>query len=113
LLGIAYNLRWSWDHAAIDLFRRFDRDLWEKAGRNPMRLLGIIDQSLLESEARDESFLAHMHGVVERQEHYLAAKGARYRREHADTDGMLVAYFSAELGLPSVCRFLPAGWATI
>ncbi len=22
LLPIAYNLRWSWDHAAIDLFRR-------------------------------------------------------------------------------------------
>jgi len=26
---IAYNLRWSWDHETISLFRRLDRDLWE------------------------------------------------------------------------------------
>ena len=26
LLRIAHNLRWSWDDAAIDLFRRLDRD---------------------------------------------------------------------------------------
>jgi len=38
LLRIAYNLKWSWDHAAIDLFRRFDCDLWETYGRNPVRL---------------------------------------------------------------------------
>ena len=99
LLAIAYNLRWSWDHAAIDLFRRFDRPLWEEAGRNPVRLLGMIDQSLLDKAASDESFMAHMNGVKERLEHYLSAKGAWYHREHSEADGMLVAYFSAEFGV--------------
>ena len=26
---LAYNLRWSWDHDTINLFRRLDRSLWE------------------------------------------------------------------------------------
>jgi len=109
LLLIAYNLRWSWDHAAIDLFRRFDRDLWEKADRNPVRLLGIIDQALLEAAAKDESFLAHMKGVAEKFEHYLEAKGAWYRREHADDEGMTVAYFSAEFGITECLPIFAGG----
>ena len=65
LLEIAHNLRWSWDHAAIELFRRIDRDLWESPGHNPVLLLGTVDQSALEAAASDDSFLAHMTGVAE------------------------------------------------
>jgi starch phosphorylase len=109
LLGIAYNLRWSWDHAAIDLFRRFDRQLWEEAGRNPVRLLGTIDQSLLESAAKDESFLAHLKGVSEKFEHYLAAKGTWYAREHGAHNDLLVAYFSAEFGITECLSIFAGG----
>jgi len=37
---LAYNLRWSWEHETIDLFRRTDRDLWERVYQNPVKLLG-------------------------------------------------------------------------
>jgi glycogen phosphorylase len=106
---IAYNLRWCWDHAAIDLFRRFDRDLWEEAGRNPVRLLGMIDQRLLEAAAKDESFLAHMNGVSEHLERYLAAKRAWYRREHSKVEGLLVAYFSLEFGITECVPIFAGG----
>jgi len=109
LLRIAYNLRWSWDHAAIDLFRRFDRMLWEKADRNPVRLLGMLDQSLLDSAANDESFMAHLKGVAEHLDHYLTGKGSWYHREHAETDGMLVAYFSAEFGITECLPIFAGG----
>lgn len=109
LLAIDYNLRWSWDHAAIDLFRRLERDLWEKADRNPVRMLGIIDQSLLENAAKDESFLAHLKGVSERLDHYLSGKGAWYKREHVDADEMLVAYFSAEFGVTECLPIFAGG----
>ena len=33
LLEIAYNLRWSWGQAVIELFRRLDRDLWRRFSR--------------------------------------------------------------------------------
>jgi starch phosphorylase len=108
LLRIAHNLRWSWDHAAIELFRRFDRGLWETAGRNPVLLLGIIDQTLLESAARDESFLAHMKGVSDKLDKYLAGESAWYRREHGQEENFSVAYFCAEFGL-SECMQIFAG----
>jgi starch phosphorylase len=37
------NLRWSWHHPMIDLFRALDADLWEEPGRNARLLLGRID----------------------------------------------------------------------
>jgi len=76
LLGIANNLRWSWDHAVLELFRRLDRDLWEECNHNPLLLLGKVDQNILESAARDESFLAHLKGVDEHLNTYLRADGA-------------------------------------
>ncbi len=109
LLKIAQNLRWSWDHGAIDLFRRFDRNLWEAAGRNPVMLLGIIDQSLLEAAARDESFLSHMNGVSEKLDKYLAGEGAWYRREHGKEENLSVAYFCAEFGISECLRIFAGG----
>jgi starch phosphorylase len=49
LSDLAHNLWWSWNHPAIELFRRLDGDLWEATGHNPVLLLGSIDQAQLES----------------------------------------------------------------
>ena len=57
LRELAYNLRWSWNHDTIELFRRLDSDLWETSGHNPVRMLGTINQKRLEEAAADESFL--------------------------------------------------------
>jgi len=109
LLQIAYNLRWSWDHAAIDLFRRFDRDLWEIAGRNPVRLLGSVEQSVLEAAARDDSFLAHLHGVSKSLDAYLSGQGSWYHREHPEDNDLLVAYFSLEFGVTECLPIFAGG----
>jgi glycogen phosphorylase len=109
LLPIAYNLRWSWDHAAIDLFRRLDRDLWETAGHNPVRVLGSLDQSVLESAANDDSFLSHLHGVSERLDAYLSSKGTWYHREHAADSDLLIAYFSLEFGVTECLSIFAGG----
>lgn len=109
LLPIAYNLRWSWDHAAIDLFRRLDRELWETAGHNPVRMLGSIDQSALETAAQDDSCLAHLHGVAKHLDTYLSGQGSWYRREHPDQNDLLVAYFSLEFGITECLPIFAGG----
>ena len=81
LLHIAYNLRWSWDHAAIELFSRLDRDRWEVCHRNPVLLLGALEPSVLEAAALDESFLAHLRGVANKLDEYLSGEGAWYHRQ--------------------------------
>jgi len=109
LLRIAYNLRWSWDHGEIDLFRRLDRDLWEVCNRNPVLVLGTVQQSLLEAAAKDDSFLAHMKGVVDRLDAYVSGEGSWYRRNHGKEDDMVVAYFSAEFGITECLSIFAGG----
>jgi len=98
LLRLAMNLRWSWDLETIDLFRRLERDLWERAGHNPLLLLGQVTQARLEEAAQDEGFLSHMARVLDALDRYLKEpawyQGSCYRRKD-----VAIAYFSAEFGL--------------
>ncbi|MEW6745799.1 MAG: alpha-glucan family phosphorylase [Planctomycetota bacterium] len=96
---LAYNLRWSWDHETIALFRRLGRDLWEEAGHNPVRLLGLLPQERLEAAAHDEAFLAHLDRVERSLREYLATPSTWYRKAHGHQEQPLAAYFSMEFGL--------------
>jgi starch phosphorylase len=109
LIGIAHNLRWSWDHAAINLFRRLDDRLWESSGHNPVLLLGQVEQSTLQSAAQDDSFLAHLQGVEERLTQYVSGESSWYRREHRRDDKLMVAYFSAEFGITECLSIFAGG----
>ena len=106
---IAYNLRWSWDHAAIELFRRLDADLWETSGHNPVLFLGTIEQSQLESAAKDEAFLAHLRGVSDQLNIYVRGDGTWFQREHSNNKDFLVAYFSAEFGITECLSIFAGG----
>jgi glycogen phosphorylase len=109
LRKIAYNLRWAWNHDAIELFRRLDSDLWESAGHNPVRMLGSIDQARLENAAGDDSFLGQLKRVAEELDSYLANESSWCRRTHGCGDSTLVAYFSAEFGLTECLSIFAGG----
>ncbi len=109
LRKIAYNLRWAWDHEAIELFRRLDSDLWESSGHNPVRMLGMISQSRLETAAADESFVAHMERVSRELDSYLAGEFSWFRRNYGKMETPLVAYFSAEFGLTECLSIFAGG----
>jgi glycogen phosphorylase len=102
-------LRWSWDHAATDLFRRLDRDEWEQCNRNPVLLLNTLQQSVLDAAANDPSFLAHQQGVEEKLDSYLTGDGSWYARARREKDGLLVAYFSAEFGITECLTIFAGG----
>ena len=87
----------------------FDRDLWETVGRNPVRVLGSLEQSVLEAAAHDDSLIAHLRGVSKSLENYLSGQGAWYRREHADQNDLLVAYFSLEFGITECLPIFAGG----
>ncbi len=98
LNDLSLNLRWSWDHLTIELFRRLDSDLWEQTNHNPWLMLGRIDQKRLAEAESDEAFLAHMDRVWASLHEYLQGAGW-FRRAHPEADGLRIAYFSAEFGL--------------
>ena len=110
LRAVAYNLRWCWSHESVELFRRLDRDLWERTGHNPVLLLGMIEQAKLEEAAHDDAFLAHLHRVESNLETYLAGDATWFRRAYAKSEDVpLIAYFSAEFGLTECLSIFAGG----
>src|SRR5438105_12353592 len=109
LSELANNLWWSWNHPAIELFRRLDGDLWEAAGHNPVLLLGSIDQAQLDAASQDAGFLAHLDRVSRDFRAYLDDKDTWFARTHGSASGPLVAYFSAEFGLTECLSIFAGG----
>ncbi len=98
LRDLAYNLYWTWDHDLRNLFRRLDRDLWERSGHNPVRLLGRIDQALLEARARDDGYLSHLQRTRTALQNYLSQK-SWFQKNYPQQKNFRIAYFSMEYGL--------------
>jgi starch phosphorylase len=96
---LAYNMRWSWDAAVRELFRRIDSDLWESTRHNPVRMLGEVSRERLEALAEDESFLYQLERVRESHTDYVKGDNTWYGKAHPETEGALVGYFSAEFGI--------------
>ncbi|HEX7974182.1 MAG TPA: DUF3417 domain-containing protein, partial [Anaerolineales bacterium] len=109
LRELAYNLRWAWNHDAIELFRRLDDRLWEETGHNPVLMLGKIDQSRLAAAAGDEAFLAHLARVSQDLDVYMQSDSSWFRRAHPGIQEPLVAYFSAEIGLTECLSIFAGG----
>jgi glycogen phosphorylase len=95
---LSLNLRWSWHHPTIELFRALDSDLWEECGHNPRLLLGRIDQRRLIELSVDEAFLAQMDRESANLDQYMDASGW-FAGAHPEATGIRIAYFSAEFGL--------------
>lgn len=110
LRDLAYNLRWSWDHETIALFRRLDRDLWDQLEHNPVAMLGLLSQEALQAAAEDEAFLAHLDRVCSRFDAYMNPTKTWYQRHYDDMTGQpIIAYFSMEYGLTECLRNYSGG----
>src|SRR5215468_5312791 len=95
LRELAHNLRWSWDHETIALFRRLDRDLWEKSGHNPVWMLGLLSQEQLDTAASDEAFMAHLDRVCQAFDRYMdPSMPTWYSKTHvSEEETPCLAYF--------------------
>ncbi len=94
---LSRNIWWCWHHDAVELFRRIDPRLWDKAGRNPIVFSTFIPQHRLEELAQDTSFLAHMDRVKKlfRERVCTPSHHERWPLERNNT----IAYFSMEFGI--------------
>lgn len=97
LQRIAYNLWWTWEPEARELFRRLDPELWRETHHNPVEILGILQQANLDTLKMDEGFMAHLARVEEKLDDYLGRK-TWYEKNHSEKKARF-AYFSMEFGL--------------
>ncbi|MCY3864734.1 MAG: alpha-glucan family phosphorylase [Chloroflexi bacterium] len=97
---LTYNLRWSWDHESIALFRRLDPDLWEETGHNPEWMLGRMSQERLNALVQDTSFMAHYARVCRSFDDYMSAEQTWFAGQFGGLGRQpVIAYFSMEFGL--------------
>ena len=108
LREIVYNLFWTWNHDAIELFRRLDRKLWEETHHNPVLMLGKISQDRLYELSSDDSFVSHMNRVFVQLNVYIEEKGW-YHKNYNYNGEKFIAYFSAEFGLTECLQVYSGG----
>lgn len=98
LRELAFNLWWTWEPDAAELFRQMDRDLWEQVNHNPVLLLARVRQERLDRLSRDPAYLAFMERVMSGYRAYMAAE-TWYSKQYGSRNLGTFAYFSAEFGL--------------
>ncbi len=108
LREIAYNLYWSWNQDAQELFRRLNRELWEATHHNPVLMLGQIGQDELKDAAEDSGFVSHMNRVYLQLTVYMQ-EITWYQKNFDSHDTPFVAYFSAEFGLTECLQIYSGG----
>ncbi|MCL2329924.1 MAG: alpha-glucan family phosphorylase [Phycisphaerae bacterium] len=98
LRELTNNLWWSWNPAAVELFRRLDLDLWRELKHNPVAMLAKLKQDRLDRLARDPAYIASLKRVMANLQAYMEQTTwfeEQYSKEPIGT----IAYFSAEFGL--------------
>ena len=101
LRELAYNLWWSWNPQAMDLFSLLDPKLWEGMGNNPVRMLETVSPERLSEAADNESYTNLYSQVLQRFDDYMGERGLA--KAAAGLNNIKwsapVAYFSTEYGI--------------
>jgi starch phosphorylase len=98
LSDLAYNLHWSWDHEAIELFHRLDRDLWNQTNHNPVKMLGTIKQDRLAKAINDDGFMDQLQRSHAALQETLTSR-TWFEDKYGEFSSPKIAYFSMEFGL--------------
>ncbi len=101
LQELAYNVWWSWNGDAKDLFRYIDTDAWKRANSNPIVLLNIISYDRMVELSKDEKFMKRLNDVY--------AEFRAYMDTPKDKKKPTIAYFSMEYGLTHVLKIYSGG----
>ncbi|HWC14726.1 MAG TPA: alpha-glucan family phosphorylase [Actinomycetota bacterium] len=109
LLSIATNLRWSWDPKVVDLFRWVDAEAWDRAGHDPVRMLGLVSKERFAELADDAAFMSFLTNVHDDLVSYL--EEARWFQSSEKTHDLprQVAYFSPEFGVSEALPIYSGG----
>ncbi|NLF25090.1 MAG: alpha-glucan family phosphorylase, partial [Deltaproteobacteria bacterium] len=99
LHDIAYNLWWSWDQEAKEMFTQLDPELWKAVERNPIQLLNRVSSEVIAQRSRDGDFLKRYRHVLESFNAYMHDTSCGVTLPAAISPERPIVYFSMEYGL--------------
>ncbi len=111
LTEIALDMRWSWNHAADDLWSRLDPELWELT-RNPWAMLQTVSKEKLNALVADPEFLETIEEVIARRRRRQQTE-SWFERTFSAQRFPGVAYFSMEFMLNDALPIYSGGLGNV
>jgi starch phosphorylase len=96
---LAYDLWWSWNSEARDVFRSLDYPLWRLTAHNPVRMLELLPPETIERALNDRDWTAKYDLAIARLDAARAAHSTWVESHCPEIGGRSIAYFSAEFAL--------------
>ncbi|MCL5023618.1 MAG: alpha-glucan family phosphorylase [Nitrospirae bacterium] len=111
LAELALDMRWSWNHAADEVWSRLDPVLWDLT-HNPWVVLQTVSQDRLGQALADPDFRGKVDALVQAKRE-AAESPAWFQQEHADAPLTSVAYFSMEFMLSEALPIYSGGLGNV
>ncbi len=111
LAELALDLRWSWNHAADELWLRLDPDLWEST-HNPRLMLQTVSRSRVQAALADREFRNRVEAVIQQRRDALAAP-SWFQENFPAAPFTAVAYFSMEFMLSEALPIYSGGLGNV
>jgi starch phosphorylase len=111
LAELALDMRWSWNHAADEVWRQLDPDLWELT-HNPWGILQTVPRDQIERVSADAAFRKRVDDLVQSKRQAAEAL-VWFRRTHSQSPPTRVAYFSMEFMLSEALPIYSGGLGNV
>ncbi|MCL4803418.1 MAG: alpha-glucan family phosphorylase [Anaerolineae bacterium] len=98
---LAYNVWWSWNAEARDIFRRLDYPLWRRTQHNPVKVLRLVSDQTLIARSQDAAFLRRYNKVLMDYDRAMSNGHSWFHVTYPQLTHKTIAYFSFEFGLHS------------
>jgi len=98
LYDLAYNLWWTWDPVAYEIWGRIDPRLWGR-NRNPISLLQVVEPATWDALASNASFAEMYAEVVDRFDTYMDTGDTWFQERYSGVLDGPVAYLCTEYGI--------------
>src|ERR1700747_3337604 len=97
LTDLAFDVRWSFNHSADQLWERLDPELWDLT-HNPWVVLQTVSQERLQAVTTEPEF-QRLLAEVNRERQAAERQEGWFRQAHPGSGLTCVAYFSMEFML--------------
>ncbi len=111
LAELALNMRWSWNHATDEVWRRLDPELWEIT-HNPWVVLQTVSRDRIERVLADPVFRKDLDGLLQTRRHAVEAP-AWFQQKHSQGPLTCVAYFCMEFMLSEALPIYSGGLGNV
>ena len=97
LAELSFDLRWTYNHRADELFKALDPYLWELT-HNPYLIIETVSLDHCNNLAKDETFINNLNNIKEEWRKFDSS-ATWFAKNYPDTKIKNIAYFSMEFGL--------------